>query len=91
MPIIDYIPYLKIDERNNLLKLFYKIARSLEKNIRKVGLSFATDGGFTSEVSIPTIVFGPGNIENAHQLNEFISIDDMLIAYRILNEFISKV
>ncbi|MFT4043541.1 MAG: M20 family metallopeptidase [Gordonia sp. (in: high G+C Gram-positive bacteria)] len=48
------------------------------------GWTAACDGGFVSrDLAIPTIVFGPGNINTqAHQPDESVVIDDLLAAAR---------
>jgi len=41
-------------------------------------ITFGTEGGlFTERVGIPTVVCGPGNIEQAHKPNEFIAIEQV--------------
>lgn len=41
-------------------------------------IAFGTEGGlFSRELSVETIVFGPGSIEQAHKPDEFISVDQM--------------
>ena len=41
----------------------------------KVG--YATEGGQFTNAGIPTIICGPGSIEQAHKANEFVPLDDM--------------
>ncbi len=44
--------------------------------IKKV--SFGTEGGlFTQQLGIPTVICGPGNIEQAHKPDEFIQLDQI--------------
>ena len=90
LPVIDYVPYLKISEDNAYLNLFQEISCRFSNSVKKIGLPFATDGGFTSEASLPTVVFGPGSIGNAHKLEEFVSIEELHHAKKILYEFISN-
>ncbi|MBA9027696.1 acetylornithine deacetylase [Peribacillus huizhouensis] len=46
---------------------------------------WATDGGYLSGVGgIPTIVFGPGKTELAHDANEYIEIEKMIEAAQII-------
>ncbi|MCR8923156.1 acetylornithine deacetylase [Dasania sp. GY-MA-18] len=41
-------------------------------------ITFGTEGGlFTQRLGIPTVVCGPGNIEQAHKPNEFIAVDQV--------------
>ena len=41
-------------------------------------ITFGTEGGlFTERLGIPTVVCGPGNIEQAHKPNEYIALDQV--------------
>jgi acetylornithine deacetylase len=42
---------------------------------RTVSMPFATEAGKFQEAGIPTIVCGPGSIDQAHQPDEFITLD----------------
>lgn len=46
--------------------------RVLESN-ETIGVSFATEAGIFNNSGIPSIVIGPGSIEQAHKPNEFIA------------------
>jgi acetylornithine deacetylase len=43
----------------------------------KWGVSYGTDAGYFSKIGWPTIVCGPGKIEQAHTSDEFIKIKDI--------------
>ncbi|WP_018922795.1 acetylornithine deacetylase [Salsuginibacillus kocurii] len=36
-----------------------------------------TDGGWFSDAGIPSVIYGPGNLENAHAVNERVSVDQL--------------
>lgn len=46
-----------------------------EKEIRKV--AYATEAGLFQNASIPTILCGPGSIEQAHRANEYVDIEQL--------------
>lgn len=46
-----------------------------DKIIRKV--AYATEAGLFQQAGIPTIVCGPGHIEQAHRANEFVSLEQL--------------
>jgi acetylornithine deacetylase len=54
-----------------------KLVRTIsgETEIRKV--AYATEAGLFQQAHIPTIVCGPGNIEQAHRANEFVTIEQL--------------
>jgi acetylornithine deacetylase len=38
-----------------------------------MGVAFGTEAGLFSEAGIPSVVYGPGYIDQAHKPNEYIS------------------
>jgi len=40
-------------------------------------VAFGTEGGLFQKAGIPTVICGPGSIEQAHKPNEFISIEQI--------------
>ena len=40
-------------------------------------VSFGTEGGLFQEAGIPTVICGPGSIEQAHKPDEFIALDQV--------------
>jgi acetylornithine deacetylase ArgE len=49
---------------------------------------YATNGGFFAQADIPTIVFGPGSITNAHTRDESIEIAQVTTAANILTQLL---
>jgi Acetylornithine deacetylase/Succinyl-diaminopimelate desuccinylase and related deacylases len=86
----DYIPYLMIDKDNKFLKSFERVCKDVYKKSLIVGLPYATDGGFSSEFGIPTVVFGPGDINNCHRLEEFVSRKQLRLGTMILSDYLSS-
>jgi acetylornithine deacetylase len=56
----------------------------LTGNSRLGRVPFATDGGHFHQAGVPTIVIGPGSIEQAHKPNEYIDVDQMQQCGRFL-------
>jgi acetylornithine deacetylase/succinyl-diaminopimelate desuccinylase-like protein len=58
------------------------------------GVPYGTDGAALSAAKVPTIVFGPGSIAQAHTADEFIEIDELQLAteifYRIASDGLSE-
>ena len=40
-------------------------------------VSFGTEAGLFQEVGISTAVCGPGSVEQAHKIDEFIKLDEL--------------
>lgn len=49
---------------------------------------YATDAGVYNRAGIPTVVFGPGDVAQAHTEDEFIDLKDLDRAFRILQNLI---
>jgi acetylornithine deacetylase len=52
--------------------------------VRIEGLSAWTDAALLNEVGVPTICFGPGDIALAHAAEEFVPIEEIDVATRVL-------
>ncbi len=53
-------------------------------NSREV-VSFGTEAGLFQEIGISTVVCGPGSIEQAHKIDEFIKLDELEKCIKFLN------
>jgi len=74
--IVDYIggaPGLSISEDDPLTQLVRKLTN--EHAIKKV--AYGTEAGLFQEADIPTIICGPGSIDQAHRANEYVTIDQL--------------
>ena len=53
-------------------------------NSREV-VSFGTEAGLFQEIGISTVVCGPGSIEQAHKVDEFIELNELKKCLRFLD------
>ena len=53
-------------------------------NSRQV-VSFGTEAGLFQEIGISTVVCGPGSIEQAHKIDEYIFLDELKKCLKLLN------
>jgi acetylornithine deacetylase len=58
--------------------------------VRIEGLSAWTDAALLNEAGIPTICFGPGDIGLAHAAEEFVPIEEIGIATRVLTRVVRE-
>ncbi len=61
-----------------------RLARQLQQVIRElgpsaelIGVPYGTDAPFFAQLGIPTVVFGPGSIAQAHTADEWVPIDQL--------------
>jgi acetylornithine deacetylase len=78
------VPAFFADENSALL-------RTAEKLTGHAGISvaFGTEGPFLQELGMDTIIMGPGNIDQAHQPDEYMSIDMIEPCIDVLQKMIS--
>lgn len=55
-----------------------------------VSVAFATEAPFLSDLGMETVVLGPGSIDQAHQPNEFLALDQLDPGIAILSGLIEK-
>jgi len=71
--IIGEIIGFNRDEKSEACELISSITGD---NTREV-VSFGTEAGLFQEIGISTVVCGPGSIEQAHKVDEFIKLDEL--------------
>jgi len=53
-------------------------------------VSFGAEGGLFQAAGIPTIICGPGSIDQAHKPDEFIALDQIARCERFLRRLIDR-
>jgi acetylornithine deacetylase/succinyl-diaminopimelate desuccinylase family protein len=55
----------------------------------QIGMSpTVTDGGWLGEAGIPTVIYGPGDLQQAHSVNESVSLDELVHFTKVMIRFI---
>jgi len=87
----DYIPFLKTDISSLEFIRLLKSCRKIYPGSKQAGLPYATDGGFTCQAGIQTVVFGPGDIKNCHTLEEYVSTNELFTAFEIIKNYLLQI
>ena len=66
-------PGLQMQEDHKIVQL----AALLAGNAPNGAVSYGTEAGLFQKAGIPTVICGPGSIEQAHTPNEFVSLDQL--------------
>ena len=73
------------------------IVQALAESLRIVrgeavieGAHYATDAGIFNAVGVPTVVFGPGDIAQAHTESEYIEVAQLTQAVEIIERLLAK-
>jgi acetylornithine deacetylase len=54
---------------------------------RTLGVPYASEAAFLAAAGIPTVVFGPGHVEQAHTADEWVAVDEVRRAEETLYRF----
>ena len=87
-------PPLLVDEaldtppEASTVQIARQVLRTLGLNDEPCGVPFGSDASKLSRAGIPTIVFGPGSIDQAHAANEFVPIDEVITATEFYRQFV---
>jgi acetylornithine deacetylase len=66
------------------------LARQLTGANSSGKVSFGTEGGLFQQAGIPTVVCGPGSIEQAHQPNEWVALDQLVECERFMQRLLQR-
>jgi acetylornithine deacetylase len=78
------IPPFETPETLSVCQVLHEATGQVTGNAVFGGLRGTTDAATLAGAGIPTVVFGPGSLQNAHRPNEFVPIDELHAASRVL-------
>lgn len=85
----EIFPSLEIDPHHlGVEKLAAAHHAVLQENVVVDVSPTVTDGGWLGEAGIPTVIYGPGNLQNAHSVNEQVSIEQLIEYTKVMVMFI---
>jgi len=83
--LIEGLPGMQTDANAEIVKLAEQLAGE------PVGtVAFGTEGPYLNSLGMDTVVLGPGDIEQAHQANEYLSMDRIKPMQHILTKMIEQ-
>ena len=66
------------------------LAANIGASVPVIGVPYWTDGALLSSMgSIPTCLFGPGDIGVAHSADEYVSLDNVIHSAQIYSDIIA--
>lgn len=57
---------------------------------KKCKVAYATEAGFYQQAKIPTVLCGPGSIEQAHRANEFVSVEQLKKCEEVITKLVQN-
>ena len=82
------VPAFGIAPDAPLVRWAQQVARTAERGAGAV--SFGTEASIFSEAGIPTVVLGPGSIEQAHKPDEYISYEQVAACEQLFERMIAE-
>jgi acetylornithine deacetylase len=67
-----------------------QLVRALTNDRQSHKVAYGTEAGLFARAGIPSIVCGPGHIDQAHRPNEFVSLEQLAICERFLRRVIES-
>ena len=85
--IFNTYPAMKTAENSDVVNF----VKSLTRNNDTFKVAFGTEGGlFSSQLGIPTVICGPGSMDQGHKPDEFIEIDQMNQCDAMLDRLVER-
>jgi acetylornithine deacetylase len=85
----EIFPSLEINPTNPGVQLLAKAHQHVSGQEAIIDVSpTVTDGGWLGDAGIPTVIYGPGDLLNAHSVNEQVSIEQLIEYTKTLMMFI---
>ncbi|MGB7343951.1 MAG: M20 family metallopeptidase [Pirellulaceae bacterium] len=88
-PLLTDMP-LETDRDAAVVETICEVLESLEHLSTPIGVPFCSDASKLGAVGIPSIIFGPGSIDQAHAAIEYIDCQSVVDAVDVYREFILR-
>ena len=75
------------DKNGALADRLSEVSRARTGKGKKIGVPYGTDASRISGADVPSVVFGPGSIDQAHTCDEWLPLDELAPASEVLYEF----
>lgn len=86
-PFMDSNP-LPDDRNAGVAEKLLAAARTVTGRGEAIGVPFGTDASTIARAGVPSVVFGPGSIDQAHTADEWLEIEQLEKASAVLYEFL---
>lgn len=80
------VPSLQTSKNSSIVHFMKEITKTSNTNY----VSYATEAGQFSEAGFESIICGPGSIEQAHRANEFISVAQLTLGVKMIEDIVKK-
>jgi acetylornithine deacetylase len=85
-PLIDGVPPLETRADSEIIRITEKLTGCPSEAV-----AFATEAPYLQQLGIDTVVLGPGDIEQAHQPDEYLALDRLEPTTQLLRKLVKTV
>ena len=82
---------METDVNETVVVKLLEVCQGLGIGSRVYGANYWTDGAHLRAAGIPTVIFGPGDIKEAHSAREYVEVESLDLATRAYIAFIREV
>lgn len=75
---------MDVPEEHAVVRLMGEVCAAHGLDATPIGVPFGSDATKMVDAGVPTIVFGPGSIDQAHALDEYVEVSQVVAAARML-------
>ena len=84
--LFDGVAAFRTEQDSKIVQLMQRLSNNKPKSV-----AFATEAPFFNAMGMETVVLGPGSIDQAHQQNEYLSLDAIDPTIDLLRNAISEI
>ena len=74
----------------DLARKLTEASNTVFEGCEEIGVPFGTDAATLAAAGVPTVVFGPGSIQQAHTADEWLSVEQLELACEALYQFMAR-
>jgi acetylornithine deacetylase len=90
LPVEAMAPPTETDPQTPFVRSLLRTLSEAGLNDEPTGVGFSCDASILAGAELPTVIFGPGSISDAHQPDESVDIGEVATAARIVEKLILK-
>ncbi|QMU61612.1 MAG: acetylornithine deacetylase [Gammaproteobacteria bacterium] len=84
--LFDGVPAFETDKHSKIIQLTKQLSKK-----KPTSVAFGTEGPYFNAMGMETVVLGPGSIDQAHQQNEYLTLDSINPTIELLKNVIHEV
>jgi acetylornithine deacetylase len=85
LALFDGVPAVETPADSKLVKAVEKMTGSPAESV-----AFSTEAPFYNKLGMDSVVLGPGHINQAHQPNEYLAIEQLKPAVKLIQDLVKQ-